>query len=55
MSDERGVKKAVGQPGINYYMIADWQKVRSRKAKEERSVSDKTPLNERELAMQRKI
>ena len=29
--------------------------MRSRKAKEERIASDKTPFNERELAMQREI
>ncbi len=55
LSDERGVKKAAEQLGINYYTIADRRKVRSRKAKEERIASDKTPLNERELTMQREI
>ena len=55
LSDEIGVKKAAEQLGISYYTIADWRKVRSRKAKEERIASDKTPLNERELAMQREI
>ena len=44
------VKKAGEQLGINYYTIADWRKARSQKAKEERIASDKTPLNERELA-----
>ena len=55
LSDEIGVKKAAEQLGISYYTISDWRKVRSRKAKEERSASDKTPFNERELAMQREI
>ena len=55
LSDEIGVKKAAEQLGISYYTIADWRKVRSRNAKEERIASDKTPLNERELAMQREI
>ena len=55
MSDEIGVKKAAEQLGLSYYTIAEWRKVRSRKAKEERIASDKTPLNERELAMQREI
>ena len=55
LSDEVGVKKAAEQLGISYYTIAEWRKVRSRKAKEERIASDKTPLNERELAMQREI
>jgi len=53
--DELGVKKTLGQLGNNYYTIAGRRKVRSRKAKEERIVSDKTPLNERELAIQRGI
>ena len=47
LSDELGVKKAAEQLGISYYTIADWRKVRSRKAKEERIASDKTPFNER--------
>ena len=55
MSNERGVKEAAEQLGINYYTIADWGKGRSQKAKEERSASDKTPLSERELAMQQEI
>ena len=55
LSDEIGVKKAAEQLGISYYTIADWRKVRSRKAKEERIASDKTPLNEREVAMQQEI
>ena len=54
LSDEIGVKKAAEQLGISYYTIADWRKVRSRNAKEERIASDKTPFNERELAMQRR-
>ena len=55
LSDEIGVKKAAEQLGISYYTIADWRKVRSRKAKEGRIASDKTPLNEREVAMQQEI
>ena len=55
LSDEIGVKKAAEQLGISYYTIADWRKVRSRKAKEERIASDKTPFNERELAIQQEI
>lgn len=55
LSDEVGVKKVAEQLGISYYTIAEWRKVRSRKAKEERIASDKTPLNERELEMQREI
>ena len=35
--------------------LAERRKMRRRKAREERIVSDKTPLNERELAMQREI
>ena len=54
-SDERGVKKAAEQLGINYCTIVDWRKTRSQKAKEERIASDKTPLNERGIAMQQEI
>ena len=35
--------------------LAEWRKVRSQKAKEERIASDKTTLNEREIAMQQEI
>ncbi|QTQ16601.1 hypothetical protein [Treponema parvum] len=42
------MKKAAEQLGLSYYTIAEWRKVRSRKAKEERIASDKTTLNERE-------
>ena len=55
LSDDIGVKKAAEQPGLNYSTPADWRKTRSRKAREERITSDKTPLNERELTMQREI
>ena len=55
MSDYIEVKKAAEQPGISYYTIADRRKARSQKAKEERIASNKTPLNQRELAMQREI
>jgi len=55
LSDYIRVKKAAAQLGINYYMIAERRKARSRKAREERIASDKIPLNERELAMQREI
>lgn len=55
LSDEIGVKKAAEQLGISYHTITDWRKVRSYKAREERIASDKSPLNERELAMQREI
>ena len=55
LSDEIGVKKAAEQLGVSYYTIADWRKARSQKAKEERSASDKTTLNEREIAMQQEI
>ncbi len=48
-------KKAAAQLGSNYYTIAERRKARSRKAREERIASDKIPLNERELAMQREI
>ena len=49
LSDEIGVKKAAGNQ-----LVHDCR-LRSQKAKEERIASDKTPLNERELAMQREI
>ena len=52
---ELRVKKAAEQLGISYYTIADQGKVRSQKAQEARIASDKTPLNERELAMQQEI
>ena len=55
MSDEIGVKKAAEQLGINYSTLADWRKTRNRKAKEERIASDKSPLNERELALYKEI
>ena len=55
LPDEQGVKKSAEQLGISYYTIADWRKARSQKSKEERIASDKTPLNERELAMQCEI
>ena len=49
LSDDIGVKKGAEQLGLNYSTLADWRKTRSRKAREERIPSDKTPLNEREL------
>ena len=49
LSDDIGVKKGAEQLGLNYSTLADWRKTRSRKAREERITSDKTPLNEREL------
>ena len=55
LSDEIGVKKAAEQLGINYSTLADWRKTRSRKAKEERIASDKSPLNEREFALYKEI
>ena len=55
LSDEIGAKKVAVHLRINYYTIAEWRKVICRKAKEERIASDKTPLNERELAMQQEI
>ena len=55
LSDEIGVKKAAEQLGINYSTLADWRKTRNRKAKEERIASDKSPLNERELALYKEI
>ena len=54
-SDELGVKKAAVQLGCIYYTIADRRKAGSKKAKEERIASDKTPLNERGIAMQQEI
>ena len=55
LSDEIGVKKVGEQLGINYHTITDWRKLRSREAREARIASDKSPLNERELEMQREI
>ena len=55
LSDEIGVKKAAEQLGVNYSTLADWRKTRNRKAKEERIASDKSPLNERELALYKEI
>ena len=55
LSDEIGVKKAAEQLGVNYSTLADWRKTRNRKAKEERITSDKSPLNERELALYKEI
>ena len=55
LSDEIGVKKVAEQLGINYSTLADWRKTRSRKAREERIASDKSPLNERELALYKEI
>ena len=55
LSDEIGVKKAAEQLGINYSTLADWRKTRNRKAKEERIASDKSSLNERELALYKEI
>ena len=49
------MKKAAEQLGINYSTLADWRKTRNRKAKEERIASDKSPLNERELALYKEI
>ena len=54
-SDDIGVKKGAEQLGLNYSTPAEWRKMRRRKAREERIASDKTPLNERELGMQREI
>ena len=55
LSDELGVKKAAEQLGSNYYTLTDRRKARNQKAKDERIASDKTPLNERGLAMQREV
>ena len=55
LSDEIGVKKAAEPLGINYSTLADWRKTRKCKAKEERIASDKSPLNERELALCKEI
>ena len=55
LSDDIGVKKGAEQLWLNYSTLAERRKTRSRKAREERIVSDKTLLNERELAMQREI
>ena len=55
LSDEIGVKKAAAHLRINYYAIAEWRKAICQNAKEARIASDKTPLNEREVAMQREI
>ena len=55
LSDDIGVKKGAEQRWFNYSTLTERRKTRSRKAREERIVSDKTPLNERELAMQREI
>ena len=55
LSDERGVKQAAAHLRINYYAIAEWRKAICQNAKEARIASDKTPLNERELAMQQEI
>ena len=56
LSDDIGVKKASRAAGSQLFDAgADWRKTRSRKAREERITSDKTPLNERELTMQREI
>ena len=55
LSDDIGVKKGAEQLGINYSTLAEWRKTRSRKAREERIASDKSPLNERELALYKEI
>ena len=55
MTDDIGVKKGAAQQRLNYSTLTEWRKTRSRKAREERIAADKTPLNERELAMQREI
>ena len=55
LSDDIGVKKGAGKQGLNYSTLAEWRKTRRRKAREERIASNKMPLNERELAMQREI
>ena len=55
LSDDIGVKKGAEQLWLNYSTLAEWRKTRRRKAREERIASDKTPLNKRELAMQREI
>ena len=55
LSDDIGVKKRAEQQGLNYSTLTEWRKTRSRKAREERIASDKTPLNEQKLAMQREI
>ena len=55
LTDDIGVKKGAEQLWLNYSTPAEWRKTRSRKAREERIAADKTPLNKRELAMQREI
>ena len=55
MSDDIGAKKGAEQRWLNYSTLTEWRKTRSRKAREERIASDKTPLNEQNLAMQREI
>ena len=55
LPNELEVKKPAEQLGICYHTIAERRKERSQKAKEVRIASDKTPLNNREFAMQREI
>ena len=55
LTDDIGVKKRAEQLWLNYSTLTERRKTKSRKAREERIVSDKTPLNERELAMQQEI
>ena len=55
LSDDIGVKKGAEQRWLNYSTLAERRKMRRPQAREERIVLDKTPLNERELAMQREI
>ena len=55
LSDDIGVKKGAEQRWLNYSTLAERRKTRSRKAWEERIAPDKTPLNKRDLAMQREI
>ena len=55
LSDDIGVKKGAEQRWLNYSTLAERRKTRRPKAREERIASDKTPLNEQNLAMQREI
>ena len=55
LSDDIGVKKGAEQQGLNYSTLTERRKTRRPKAREERIASDKTPLNEQNLAMQREI
>lgn len=54
LSDEIGVKKASQQLGVEYHTIADWRRLRKKKAESEKPMSE-TELRIRNKELEREI